>query len=328
MICDKCGSKVSDNEIYCPVCNSKIEKNDNDIDMCSYKPKNIKKIVLISLAVIVVAGAYFYNSDTGKFWIATYKAGGGKYEEAYSIVLELSGNKAEAKQDYYKLLIDIKDIQNRVPVYLEDRYPLSSVGSEVTDKEMENVHWGENTESSNLKVSDYTNVIDNIREVEDEIYLLSESEKTVFNDYILSPTDNLSLYTDDRLKFTEYLKKACDVYDDIEYYEDGGRYVSNEKIEDTKEYADSLEKARSIYYEATDENFYGYDEVLATINATSRSLNKGLEEFGGDAVIYYTEIYLGEDYPSPYGINVSINDVENEMYEKILRNWINSIQLM
>lgn len=50
MICDKCGSKIGDNEIYCPVCNSKLNKTDNNYVKENKGSRN-KRIIPIILAV-------------------------------------------------------------------------------------------------------------------------------------------------------------------------------------------------------------------------------------------------------------------------------------
>lgn len=302
MICDKCGSKVLDNEVYCPVCNSKLNNTDNTYakEYKNISGKNRKKSLII-FVVIVILGMSFYNSSSGKYIMASMLASSSNYEKAYEMVSELSGDKAKVKQDYYKLILSVKKFQNTEPQSINDK----------------------NSDNGTVTKDDYYDIFSKIDSLRENTVFLSDSEKIVY-DNLEEIMFDYAEYYDKVEEFKTNLSKALDVYDDLIYYENEGLYRTNEKIEDTEGYKEALTNAYTVYSEILDETFYGYDSILAAIDSTMASLKRGLEKFDGDDEIYYTEIHIRENYPSPYGNGVTINDVAEEMELKIAKKLFNN----
>ena len=63
MYCGKCGSKIDDDSLFCPVCGSEIKASGNRDNHDNQQPKknNLKKYLLIGifLIIIIVAGVLY-----------------------------------------------------------------------------------------------------------------------------------------------------------------------------------------------------------------------------------------------------------------------------
>lgn len=322
MFCDQCGNKIEENEAFCPNCGKKVVKsefnksedistNSNSIDtqeqMSSYSQNNndlsdvkIPKKGLtkwIVLAVIIFSAFAFYNSDSGKYIIADIFANSGNYSTAYDILWNIDGERASVMQDYYKLMELADDFaKSEIRPYEGDNY--DSTGEAVSPDEINEIVYGSNDEY--FTMNDYYDLRDMAYNLADTTNFLSNEQR----DNILRINSCLETINDnaDFNMFTENLYRGYEIYDLCEYFKNGYEFNPVEKKEDIQNYYDSIKLANQLYYKYTLTDFYGYSDILSTINSASESMDKAIEKHGEVGTVYYTKY----DYKSSPYINYNV----------------------
>lgn len=320
MICDKCGSKIGDNEIYCPVCNSKLNKTDNNYVKKNKGSRN-KRIIPIILAVIVIGGGLFYSSDSGKLFIASFYAKHGYYNRAIDKVYNIGSDKADVRNDYYSLLLKMDNFVN----------------NSVDIKENE-------SGDDKCTMSLLNDIIDSAESIRERKSKLAYKEQMQF-DNILSSLNKYHECSDDFDDFEKKLYNAYDIYSLAEFFASGREFNAAEKLKEVSVCRDNLEKAKEIYkkyaYEglkyvrakngrymdtrASDDGiFVGYDGIKNTIDDLTSSMNSLISKYGEDEDrICYTEF----SYPkSPYDrMGMGINNVINDIKLKVAKEYFEEV---
>lgn len=322
MFCDKCGSKVNDNDIYCPVCSNKIDhsKNSNKIlrDIIIRFNLAKKKIVVLGvLAVLVIGGTSFYKSSGGKYFIAGLLAENGHYNAAYNMVSSISSEKADTKQTYYKLLMDVRAfIDGEAEVYAGG----DTTGGyrAINDDEVDKAVYGAGGDGV-CTIEDFNNIADEVISISGNENYLSNGEQSRYED-IKKSVDRYYEKRSGAESFEGCAYDAYGIYDIAEFFKDGGRYDPAEMKEEIQDLDSKLASARQIYNEYISYDFYGYSDIAATIDRFIKSMDNALAEFGEGYGIYFTELTYDEP---PYDRD-EITYIKDNLYLHIAKSCFDS----
>ncbi len=293
MFCDKCGTKVNDNDIYCPNCSAKLKSNteNNSVSFTDNVRKYKGKTIAIGVvAVVVLCGIVFYNSAIGKYLIAGSFANRENYNAAYSMVAQINGEKAESKKNYYKYMMDI----NR---------------------------FIDNTDNS---VDDLYNIINVQENLQIDTSFLSKNETDIFDSIVYGVIED---YQNNQHKFEEFetsLENACYVFSISDMMSSGESFSPAEIYEEIKTCRSNFENADTIYksffpddghydirtrggtsqevmgadYVGGQPDFYGSESIEDAINGMSVEMERLIKKYGEDEDGIYYKTFSG--YQSPY----------------------------
>lgn len=313
MFCDKCGSKVDDNDIYCPVCSNKIDRGrtSNKVleDIMIGINLGKKKVIMWGVLILIVFGTIsFYNSSSGKFFIAGLFAEGGKYNTAYNIVDSVTGEKGDAKREYYKLLIKVNDfISGTAEVYNEG--DTEGGYRAMTQEEIDEAHWGSNDSNIVCSIDDIGEIRERANIVSSYDYLLSNGERSRLKT-IESCIEKYDEEKDFADEFEEKLYDAYGIYGTAKYLKSGEYFNPVEMKEQIEEYNADLSSAREIYNNYISIDFYGYGRIESTVNQFTESMEKAVDKYGDNDMIYYNELTYDEP---PYDNFDEISVIANNL---------------
>lgn len=311
MFCDKCGSKVNDGDIYCPNCNNKIiteSQESNTPQEIATKPNpRKKKFVVCGVVIVIVLGIVsFFNSSIGKCFIANFFEINHMYKQAYDVVYNISGEKGEAKKEYYKLLIEVHDfVDGTAYVYTEGDFLGVGVGRNADGEEGDVHQEPYNSTTIICSLDDVSDIEYSVDMVSDYEYLLSNNQRNMLHE-IESCIKKYNNEKDLADEFYENLSNAYDIYDTIEYFKTEQYFNPVDVKEEMENYNTCLGKAKEIYNNYISKNFYGYDEIQSTLNEFIPQMKDAIDKYGDKDDIHYTDL---TGYEPPYVSSLEINDI-------------------
>ena len=291
MVCSKCGNKVNENDIYCPICSAKLEKKKEHKVFRDIKIKfNLVKgrfITLALLIVIIAGGLFIYLSPGGKYFIAGIMAESRHYDVANNIIDSINDEKSYAKQEYYSLM---KVVDSFVASKPELNY-----AEDMTDKEVEDAHWGETNETTYCSIEDYNSIVDKVNLVNKYNTFLSAGEKTRLDNInsCIQEFNSNADYGD----FNSYLTNAYKIYTVAENLSNGNSFSPSAILDVTEDMNSDLSAATEIFAKYKEYSFYGCKEISQTIQEIKDSMEENGEIYGYSSTINFKKFtYI----PSPY----------------------------
>ena len=321
MICNKCGNKVNDNDIYCPVCSAKLEKKKEHnlftdlrirfnlarVRFFRFIIKFIACAFLISIAVCCVF--VFINTDARCF-VANILAENGHYHAACIISSSINNEKLAAKKDYYALMEMVSDFVSSQPKFNYD-LEWQKNGVVITDKEIKNeiknALWNNPDDIKYCNLDDYTAIELKANEVINISQYLSEREKTnldKINSCIIDFKNNT-----DCNDFNDYLNRAYEIYTVCESLNQGKSYDISAILYKLEHFESELNSADFIFntYLEYDPklksfsnekcSFYGFCSMNDNISILKELIREEDEKYG------YTNRIRRNSFsyePSPY----------------------------